>query len=48
MLTKLRFLLSLSKYKFDFFTTAKLTIMITMITIIVITMLIIIIIMIIK
>ena len=48
MLTKLRFLLSLSKNKFDFFTTAKLTIMITMITIIVITMLIIIIIMIIK
>ena len=48
MLTKLRFLLSLSKKKFDFFTTAKLTIMITMITIIVITMLIIIIIMIIK
>ena len=43
MLTKARFLLSLSKNKFDFFTTPKLTIMITMITIIVITMLIIII-----
>ena len=48
MLTKLRFLLALSKKKFDFFTTAKLTIMITMITIIEIIMLIIIIIMIIK
>ena len=43
MLTKLRFLLSLSKKKLDFFTTAKSTIMITMITIIVIIMLIIII-----
>ena len=48
MLTKLRFLLSLSKNKFGFFTTAKLTIMIAMITIIIITMLIIIIITIIK
>ena len=47
MLTKPRFLLSLSK-KLDFFTTAKITIMIIMIKIIVITMLIIIIIMIIK
>ena len=45
MLTKPRFLLSLSK-KLDFFTTAKITIMMTMIKIIVITMLIIIIIMI--
>ena len=47
MLTKLRFLLYLSK-KLDSFTTAKITVMIIMITIIVITMLIIIIIMIIK
>ena len=47
MLTKSRFLLSLSK-NLDFFTTAKITIMIIMIKIIVITMLIIIIIMIIK
>ena len=47
MLTKPRFLLSLSK-KLDSFTTAKITIMIIMIKIIVITMLIIIIIMIIK
>ena len=47
MLTKPRFLLSLSK-KLDFFTTVKITIMIIMIKIIVITMLIIIIIMIIK
>ena len=47
MLTKPRFLLSLSK-KLDFFTAAKITIMIIMIKIIVITMLIIIIIMIIK
>ena len=47
MLTKPRFLLSLSK-KLDSFTTAKITMMIIMIKIIVITMLIIIIIMIIK
>ena len=47
MLTKPRFLLSLSK-KLDSFTTAKITIMIIMIKIIVITMLIIIIIKIIK
>ena len=48
MLTKPRFLLSLSK-KLDFFTTAKITIMIIIIIkVIVITMLIIIIIMIIK
>ena len=47
MLTKPRFLLSLSK-KLDSFTTAKITIMIIMIKIIVITMLIIMIIMIIK
>ena len=47
MLTKPRFLLSLSK-KLDSFTTAKITIMIIMIKIIVITMLIIVIIMIIK
>ena len=47
MLTKPRFLLSLSK-KLDSFTAAKITIMIIMIKIIVITMLIIIIIMIIK
>ena len=47
MLTKPRFLLSLSK-KLDSFTTAKITIMIIMIKIIVITMLIIIIVMIIK
>ena len=39
MLTKPRFLLSLSKKKLDFFTTAKITIMMTMIKIIVITML---------